>query len=95
MSTEDWTVDWQQKTATHADGLKLKFIPQEEFNRTYQISPREGRRAVSEPEGWMRLVIDGLKGDRPVNVDDIHELLLSGQSAFLEEAHRHGDEKHA
>lgn len=89
MSTKnEWDVDWEQKTATHVGGLKLKFIPQEEFNRTYQISPREGRRAVSEPKGWMRLVIDGLKGDAPVNVNDIYDLLLAGQEAFLEEARR-------
>ena len=84
----EWIVDWSQKTATHNGGLKLQFIRQEEFNRKYAISPRDGRSAIHEPEGWMRLVVSGLKSDQPVNVADIHDLLLAGQNAFLEEARR-------
>jgi len=84
----EWIIDWSRKTATHTGGLKLQFIKQEEFNRKYEISPRDDRSAVHEPDGWVRLVVSGLKSDRPVNVTDIHDLLLAGQNAFLEEARR-------
>jgi len=84
----EWIIDWSRKTATHTGGLELQFIKQEEFNRKYEISTRDDRSAVHEPDGWVRLVVGGLKGDRPVNVTDIHDLLLAGQNAFLEEARR-------
>lgn len=91
MSVQDWTVNWNDKTATHKDGLKLKFTPMEDFQREYDIprEPRQGRIGLANPQGWMRLVVDGLRTDRPQNVNDILPLLQEGQMAFMEEVSKH------